>query len=195
MLLGKPSLLNVRVSAACVSSEQYTGLNCINSDNNDNLAPKTNLTLLNQSSIPCKWMPYAFEKFNDNGFLDTQFSSACHFYICSPLALKIRNRIENMLKEFYAKFFQNILGSFEIMPRLKLSLIFYHPIYSMRVCICFLCGVFQLKNGQNRSRFTLSQKKVRSTVRLSLTSQPTWWCYMEIERTIWEQNGLIETLS
>ena len=65
MLLGKPCLLNVRVSAACVSSEQYTGLNCINSDNNDNLAPKTNLTLLNQSSIPCKMNALRIQKFYD----------------------------------------------------------------------------------------------------------------------------------
>ena len=116
MLLGKLCLLNVRVSAACASSEQYTGLNCINSDNNDNLAPKTNLTLLNQSSIPCKWMPYAFKKFNDIGFLDTQFSSACHFYICSPLALKIRNRSENMLKEFYANFFKIFWAVLKLCP-------------------------------------------------------------------------------
>ena len=33
-------------------SEQYTGLNCINSDNNDNLAPKKTLTCLYHSSIP-----------------------------------------------------------------------------------------------------------------------------------------------
>ena len=65
MLLGKPCLLNVRVSAACVSSEQYTGLNCIKSENYDDLAPKTNLTLLNQSSIPCKMNALRIQKFYD----------------------------------------------------------------------------------------------------------------------------------
>ena len=36
-------------------------------------------------------------------------------------------------------------------------------------------------------------KKVRATIGLVPTSQLPWWCYIEIERTIWERNGLIET--
>ena len=91
VLWGKPCLLIVRVTAA---TEQYTGLNCINSDNNDNLAPKTNLTCLYHSSIPRR-----VHAIHILDFLDTQFSSNCHFYICSPLALKIHNVIGNMLEK------------------------------------------------------------------------------------------------
>ena len=36
-------------------------------------------------------------------------------------------------------------------------------------------------------------KKVRATRGLVPTSQLSWWCYIQFERTIWEQNGLIET--
>ena len=34
--------------------KQQTGLNCVCSDNNDNLAPQTNLALLYHSSLPCR---------------------------------------------------------------------------------------------------------------------------------------------
>ena len=36
-------------------------------------------------------------------------------------------------------------------------------------------------------------KKVRATIGFVPTSQLPWWCYRENVRTIWEQNGLIET--
>ena len=36
-------------------------------------------------------------------------------------------------------------------------------------------------------------KKVRVTRGFAHTSQLPWWCYIEKERTIWEQKGLIET--
>ena len=41
------------------------------------------------------------------GFSDTQFSSICHFYICSPLALKDHNLIEKLLKKILSEFLWN----------------------------------------------------------------------------------------
>ena len=51
---------------------------------------------------------------HDIGFLDTQFSSSCQFYICSSLALKIHSVIEDMLKERCVKFSGILMSSFEI---------------------------------------------------------------------------------
>ena len=67
------------------------------------------------SSMPCRaeCLPYTFNTagIHDIEFLDTQFSSNCHLYICSPLALIIRNVIKNMLRKCCMIF----SGSFEVM--------------------------------------------------------------------------------
>ena len=55
-----------------------------------------------------------------------------------------------------------------------------------------LSGGLSVRNGRNRSHFTLSQK-VRATIGIAPTSQLPWWCYIENERMILERSGLIET--
>ena len=54
-----------------------------------------------------------------------------------------------------------------------------------------LWGAFQLENFHGRFHFTLSQK-MRAIRGLAPTTQLPGWCYIEIERSIWESNGLIE---
>ena len=51
---------------------------------------------------------------HDIWFLDTQFSSDCHFYICCPSVLKLHHVIENMLRNCCLKFCVILLSSFEI---------------------------------------------------------------------------------
>ena len=36
-------------------------------------------------------------------------------------------------------------------------------------------------------------RKVRATIGLAPKSQLPWWCYIKLERTTWERNGLVET--
>ena len=82
-------------------SEQYIGLNCICSENNDNLASKTNLALLYQSSFPCRVhtidesMPYWYPRFWFFGHTIFKQPSFRHF---------LSNVIGKMLRNSCVKF-------------------------------------------------------------------------------------------
>ena len=97
-VIGKPWWANL-VCWIWESLQLYTCLNCICSEDNDNLALKTNLAHLYQSSLPCRvhaidecmlcWYPRFC-------FLDTKFSSDHHICICCLMALKLHNLIRNV---------------------------------------------------------------------------------------------------
>ena len=88
-------------AAALVRNAPFLFAFCI-SDNNENLAPYTNLALLYHSSVPCRvhslhiqycWYPQYWI------FGHITFVSNCYIYIHCPLALKIHIVIEKMLCE------------------------------------------------------------------------------------------------
>ena len=103
---------------------------------------------------------------------------------------------------YYLIIIDHSIGLPLVLPQLKDNrfllerFFFYFGLVSMEYPFNFsvtIQGGLSIRNGQNRSNFTLSQKKVRAIIGLVPTSQLPWWCYIENERTIWEQNGLIET--
>ena len=79
----------------------YNSFKCIYSDNDDNLARRQtcHYFITAVCYAECMLCTFNISGMHNIGFLDIQFSSDCHFYICSPFALKIHNVIKKHVKK------------------------------------------------------------------------------------------------